>query len=203
MEKKINISIVIMSIIQGICYFTPFCISQEYWKYKKSIVYHGMSTLTSRSDINIFQIDTPLAKVLAIVLFCITLLTAIIYLLKALDYQSMICKNGWIVSIVYTATMVLFLIYTCDMASVEKISYRYTYSISWMFYIIIALNVISVILAILIRFGKIITLPIKQNSVMVKHSGDPLDELLTYKELLDEGVITEAEFNRKKEQLLK
>lgn len=37
MNKKLNLSISILCIIETICCFTPFCLDEEYWKYKQSM----------------------------------------------------------------------------------------------------------------------------------------------------------------------
>ena len=45
---------------------------------------------------------------------------------------------------------------------------------------------------------------VREKSTNIKQisTQDPVEELKTYKELLDEGVITEKEFEAKKKQLL-
>ena len=153
--KKINLSVTILSIIEAICYFTPVCISREYWKYKESIVYHGVAVTESTSNINIFEVGGVLGKPLAILLLCITLFTAIVYFLKVMDYSLEGLPKAWIISIVHTSVMIVFLIYTCTIATVEEISFKFTYTVGWMFFVIIALNAVAIILAMLPKFGKI------------------------------------------------
>ena len=202
MMKKINLSITILSVIEAICYFTPVCISREYWKYKESVVYHGVAVKESSSNINIFEVGGFWGKPLAILLFCITLFTAIVYLLKLMDYSLEGFPKAWTVSIVHTAVMVVFLIYTCTIAMVEEISFKFTYTIGWMFFVIIALNVISVILALLPKFGVVSIEDKRQENKETEKSVSSLDELLTYKELVDSGVLTQEEFDAKKKQIL-
>ena len=202
MMKKINLSVTILSIIEAICYFTPVCISREYWKYKESIVYHGVAVKESSSSINIFEVGGVLGKPLAILLFCITLFTAIVYLLKVMDYSLEGFPEAWIISILHTSVMIVFLVYTCAIATIEEISFKFTYTVGWMFFVIIALNAIAVILAMLPKFGKIPNLERKQENRAQEKSVSSLDELLKYKELLDLGVLTQEEFEEKKKQIL-
>ena len=60
----------------------------------------------------------------------------------------------------------------------------------WMLFIVAIIHV---------QFIEDYNAPKKEMNNITPHS----DEIKKYKELLDQGVITEAEFNRKKEQLLK
>lgn len=202
MAKKINISIVILSIIETVCYFTPLCLSQEYWKYEKSTVYHGVAALKSRSYVNFFKIGSELGQYLAILLFCTAIIAIVAHLLKIMNCYSGISKKAWVASVAHTVAMILFLIYSCGFAEVERISYHYSYSISWMSYVVIATNIISCILAIVLRFGKTNLYSHEQNRGRKEKQTDSLDELLTYKELLDIGVLTAEEFEEKKKQLL-
>lgn len=142
-NTKLNLSVVILSIIEAICFFMPFCLTKEYWKYDNSFIYHGQSTLTSRTGINIFQVQTPLGKCLAIILLCVTLFAAVVYLLKALEIMPSISQKAWIVSIIHTVLMIIFLSYVCNDASYESITYWLSYSLDWMSFVVIGLNVIS------------------------------------------------------------
>ena len=69
----------------------------------------------------------------------------------------------------------------------------------WMLFIVAIIHV---------QFIEDYTAPKKEMNGITPHNSSNLgystaDEIKKYKELLDQGVITEAEFNRKKEQLLK
>lgn len=69
----------------------------------------------------------------------------------------------------------------------------------WMLFIVAIIHV---------QFIEDYNAPKKEMNSITPHNPSNLgystaDEIKKYKELLDQGVITEAEFNRKKEQLLK
>lgn len=120
MEKKINLSVIIFCIIESICYFTPFCLGEQYWKYDNSIFYHGRATVKSTNGISCFEIQTGMGKYFAIFLVCTALVTVAVYCLKAMNYHTVITEKAWIVSIVHTVTMVLFLYYSCEIALKDR-----------------------------------------------------------------------------------
>lgn len=198
MTRKINLSIIILCIIETICCFTPFCLDEEYWKYKQSIAYHGISSLERHNDISIFENDALLGKPLAVVFVSAAIVVAVIYFLKALNFATNLTNKAWIFAIVHSVAMVVFLLYSCSIAEVDNISYRYEYGMNWMFYIIIALNLIVLTLAILQKMGKVDEMPIKKQVVAKESAND----LMSYKELLDSGVISQKEFDAKKKQIL-
>ena len=200
--KKTSLTIGILSIIETICYFMPLCLTEEYWKYEKSLVYHGISTLTARNSINIFGIETSLGNAPAILLLCITLAVAVVYLMKAAGAEFIVCDKSWLFAIAYTAVLVVFLIYVCNIAEVDEVSCRYEYSLGWMSFIIITVNIISTVLALLEKFRKIQTLSIPPKDNLVSKNVHSLDELPAYKELLDSGALTQEEFDEKKKQIL-
>ncbi len=200
MNKKINLSISILCIIEIICCFTPFCLDEEFWKYEQSIVYHGKSTLERHNDINIFENEATLGKPLATLFVCVAIIVAVIYFVKMLDYATKVTGKAWILSIAHTAIMAIFLIYSCSFAEVDEISYRYEYDINWMSYIIIALNLIVLTLSILLKMAKVDKLSGRKQIIIEQR--ESVDNLLEYKELLDSGVISQDEFDAKKKQIL-
>lgn len=201
MDKKSNLTISILCIIEIICCFTPFCLDKEYWEYKQALVYHGISSLERRSNINIFGVDATLGKPFAVLFICMAIAVAVIYFIKMLDYTLKITNYAWIFAFTHTAIMAIFLVYSCSIAEVDRVSYRYEYSINWMSYIIITINIITLVLAILLKMGKVDKALIKKPEI-AKQQKESVDELFAYKELLDSGVISQEEFELKKKQIL-
>ena len=201
MNKKINLSISILCILEIICCFTPFCLDEEYWKYKQSMVYHGKSSLASHTDISIWGNEAALGKPLPMLFVCAAVVVAVVYFVKMLDHAPKITNKAWIFAIAHTAAMAIFLFYSCSFAEVDEISYRYEYGINWMSYIIIALNLIILTLSVSLKMGKVDKLPIKKQ-IVVKEQKESADDLLAYKELLDSGIISQEEFEAKKKQIL-
>lgn len=201
MSKKINLSISILCLIEVICMFTPLCLIRKYWEYEKSSVYHGIASVKSRVGINNFEVGSTFGKILAILFLCAAIITAIIYLLNALDKKSALCHKGWLISTIHTIVMSAFLIYSCEIATVDEISFKYTYAFNWMSFIIILLNLLSLLLSIFLKFGKISTVSnSKKNSIV--NDENSLNSLFGYKELLDSGIITQEEFEKKKKQIM-
>ncbi len=202
MEKKIDLFISVLSIIEVVCCFTPFCLDEEYWKYQQSPVYHGRSTLDKHNGINIFGNSALLGKPLAILFLCAAIAVVVFYLLKMMDKSnSKIIGKAWVMAIIHTVLMVVFLLYTCSIAEVDHISYRYEYGINWMFYIIIILNIVVLVFAILLKFGKMHEMAPQKTTATTFHK-ETADDLMAYKNLLDSGVITQEEFEKKKEKIL-
>lgn len=202
MSKKFSLSIIILSIIEAICCFVPFCFKRKLWKYVPSITYHGASSLVSSKNISAFGVTNALGRFLAILFICAALIVVAIYLLRLLNKEYVILKSGWIFSNIHTIIMVFFLIYVCGFAEDEIVAYKHTYEINWLFFVIIALNVISLILSIVLKFGRTqanLERFIKEPTSPQLHS---LDALKEYKGLLDLGILTQEEFERKKKEIL-
>ena len=141
-------------------------------------------------------------RIFAVLLLCMTLVTATAYLLKAIDHFSAISEHGWVISIIHTAFMGAFLMYACAIATVEEVTYKYTYAFNWMFFVIIALNIVSITLAMIQKFAKGHTDPKQKTDVSLENDTCLLDNLLAYKELLDAGVLTQEEFEEQKKKIL-
>lgn len=201
MSKRIDLTISILCIIEIICCFTPFCLVREYWKYKKSYSYHGRSMLEQRKGINIWGNEALLGKPLAALFICAAIIVAIICFIKVVDHTIKIVDKAWIFALFHTAVMSLFLTYSCVISKVVRISYRYEYSINWMSYIIIALNLIVLILSVVLKVDKEANVPVKKH-IIAEEQKESADDLRGYKELLDSGVITQEEFDFKKKQIM-
>ena len=67
---------------------------------------------------------------------------------------------------------------------------------NWAFYIIIALQIVTIVCALLAEFK------IFENATQTNVNLSNADELKKFKDLLDSGAITQAEFEEKKKQLL-
>lgn len=66
MNKKLDLSIVILCFIEIVCCFTPYCLNQERWDYLESITYHGFSKMTSCESVSIFRGGTMAATQLTL-----------------------------------------------------------------------------------------------------------------------------------------
>lgn len=107
--------------------------------------------------------------------------------------------------IMNTVTMLLFIIYVDNFSTVDEIwdkgTYD-TYELAWLFFVIIAINVISLVLAIVMKYWNASVFATKHNNNISDDRKESLDDLIAYKELLDSGALTQEEFDKKKKQLL-
>ena len=147
MTKKSNIAITILCIIEAICYFTPFCITAHRYALENT-KYGSMYVRTGSNDVSIWQVGGIITTI-AVLLLIITVATAVLYLLKSINNKLSICKAGWIFSFSHTATMAI-----CFYLALQSGTVALNYSLNWMSYIIIALNIVSTILAIISHFQK-------------------------------------------------
>lgn len=194
MNKKLNLSIIILCIIEIICGFTPFCLYEDIWS-------RTDGELKWHNSISFFENGAILGIPLAILFVCSAIVVAIIYFLKMSGYATKVTNKAWIFAVAHTATMAIFLLYSCFIAEIDEIAYKNTYGINWMSYIIIALNLIVLTLSFSLKMEKTDKLPFKKKSIK-KEPKESVGDLPAYKELLDSGVISQEEFDAKKKQIL-
>lgn len=149
MNKRFNLMILVMCIVEVICCFTPYCLNEEYWTYDPlmSLTYHGVSTLKSEHGVSIFENRDSFAKMLAVLFVCSAIAVAVTYYLD-MNSAMIIIGKPWISAVVHTVAMIVFLLYACLIAQADFTEFRLEYGVNWMSYIIIALNLVSLVLAI-------------------------------------------------------
>lgn len=125
---------------------------------------------------------------------------AVVHFYKMNNHATKITNKSWIFAVAHTVTMIAFLVYIC-LVWLESISYRYEYSMNWMSYILIALNLIILILEIVLTTEKV-NESFPEKIAAINEKTESVDDLLIYKELLDSGVISQNEFETKKRQIL-
>ena len=212
MNKKFNLSIVILCLIEIVCCFTPFCLNQECWE---RTTYRAAYKMTQCDGVSIFRGDrfgsyyaahTALGIWLAVLLVCLAVAVAVVHFIKMNNHATKITNKSWIFAVAHTVAMIAFLVYIglVELKSGSYRYYRYVYSINWMSYIIIALNLIILILAIVLTTEKVNkSFPEKIVAIAaINEKTESVDDLLIYKELLDSGVISQNEFETKKRQIL-
>lgn len=202
MKKTLNLLISILYITEIVCSFIPYCFRTKSWADLEG--YGGYTLLTNNSNnINIYGfiyesqlIGKPLARLFLISAIIVTIL----YLLKVIDKNSQITKKAWKFSILHTTIMIVFLIIS-NIIRDDRINRYIKYQINWMFYIIILINITALILGIVVEFGKIPNISKSEETHTI-----PQDEnarvLLDYKTLLDQGIITQEDFDKKKKEIL-
>ena len=196
MKQKLSLCIVILLVLETICFFVPGCIRPVYWKVITSGIQQGHLQKTYPDQVfNIFDVDP--AYGLAIALTAVMLASLGLFLMFSLRPNKNLEKVACISSFISLALLVAYTYYTCVIAEdVFSDSSRYEWTIGWLFYIIIALHSLTFILSLVVKFKKF-----EEKEAKAISSSTP-EEIKKYKELLDSGVITQEEFDTKKKQLL-
>lgn len=207
MKQKLTLYSMILIVLETICLFIPYCFIRENWFYKSnSIVYHGEATLEYRDNVNIFDVSTGLGRTLAIVVVLIMIFSFFAFLLAFLQKKTILEKYYYYTPLVSLVFLITLSIHAKSHAKVEYETFFYEWDINWLFYIIIALHIITLLFCVILkfnRFEKLLTQFTNKKETNVNNDTvSNADELLKYKELLDTGVITQEEFDAKKKQLL-
>lgn len=193
MNNKItSLLISIFCVIEAICTFTPFCLNE--------LNINGGNIYDTDEDVNIFGVQNVVGKILAVIFILTTIAVALLYLLNILSRKNISKNIGWKISIIHTLAMIEFFIYSCNINFDSELDY-FNYSVCWMFYIIIALNIIILILSLLQELIKPQTRFIARKERYSQKS-ETAEDLLAYKDLLDSGIITQEEFDDKKRKVL-
>ena len=207
MKPKIILSTMIMIVIETICLFIPYSFQEECWKYDTSAnTYHGISTLKYRSGVNVFGISTSIGKLLAVIVIVLMLLSFVAFFLDFLKKENKLTKLAYYTPLISFASLLILSIYACAFAEVETTNWRYTWTINWLFYIIIALHIVAIVFSILLKLKKFELMKVQvvenKTALNTETSFSTADELKKYKELLDANIISQEEFDTKKQQLL-
>ena len=196
MKQKLSLCIVILLVLETICFFVPGCIRPVYWKVITSGIQQGHLQKTYPDQVfNIFYVDP--AYGLAIALTVVMIASLGLFLLVSLRPNIKLEKVACFSSFISLAVLVAYTYYTCAIAQlVFNDSSRYEWTIGWLYYIIIALHILTVILSLVVKYKKF-----EDREAKANNSNTP-EEIKKYKELLDSGVISQDEFDAKKKQLL-
>ena len=204
MKQKITLSSMLLIILETICLFIPYSFIEEHWKYDASaITYHGLSTLKYKENVNILGVSTGLGKILAIIVIALMLLSLVSFFMFFVQKKNKLTKNFYYTPIISFLFLIFFAFYAFAIAEVDTTNWRYEWTINWLFYIIVAMHIITIVFAILLKTNKFETTSVRVEQIKSNNSlTSKADELKQYKELLDSGIITQEEFDAKKKQLL-
>lgn len=191
MKQKLSLCIVILIVLETICFFVPGCIRPVYWKNEG----WSLHKTYPNQVFNIFDVDP--AYGLAIALTAVMIATLGLFLLVFLRPQHKLEKIVYFSPIISLVVLIVFTYYTCAIAKdVFSDGSQYEWTIGWLYYIILALHIVTVILSLVVKYKKF-----EDKEAKVSMSNAP-DDIAKFKELLDAGVITQEEFDAKKKQLL-
>ena len=205
MKRKLALLSMVLVLLETILLFVPFCLKRV----------HANYSLRIKEEVNIFDVDTALERVFAILIVVLLLSVFISFLIYLFNKKTKLPALYFYSSIASLIVLLIF-VYLVDhhanITFVQGLDFIF-WVLNWMIYIIIIINVVLVLLSAFIRFKKTDNIPFGQSKECITNnntdeikesysSNGTSDEIMKFKELLDKGVITQEEFDAKKKQLL-
>ena len=206
MRKKLNLIALVSQAVSVLLLFMPGVFREEQWMpiqygghmlnsdYSKFTNFFVTPNWGASNDIFVidFRFKLSIFTAILMAIVCALILMCLIDIIK--KHKRQIAFIPCISFAVYIVTSILYIMNIDTLSS--RITAEYWLHPSWAFYIIIALQISTIICEILAEFKHF------ENTRQRTASISAVDELKKYKELLDNGVITQAEFDEKKRQLL-
>lgn len=191
MKIKLQISSLIMYIVEIGCIFTPFWLRSELW----TQIGMGRFSRERVENTMFFVIDGLLGVVLPL-LVVVAVVIPVVILIVSVAQKKDLSKSVLLSGIVSFITFVVYTIIVCNYRLEPKFNatYYYDFTLNWMFYIIVILHVINIVLSF-VAYTK------GDEPAIVKETSE-VQALNRYKELFDMGAITQAEFVQKRNELL-
>ncbi len=206
MKKKLNLIALISQAVSVLLLFMPGVFRQEQWKpmyggghalnsnYSKCTNFFVTPTYGASNDIFVINFRFKLSIFTAVLMVLVGILVFLCLLDKIKKYKRQIAFTPCISFAVYIITSILYIMNIDRLSS--KTAAEYWLYPNWAFYIIIALQIVTIVCALLAEFK------IFENATQTNVNLSNADELKKFKDLLDSGAITQAEFEEKKKQLL-
>ena len=198
-KKNINMAELICQAISIVLLFTPGMYFWEHWKPHASGG-HILSLQFSTTFIN--AIGSNYIVFCCLILFVMAFNLAILTIYVFKDVPTKVNKLYTILPCLAVVLLVL----VSSMGSIMD-SYGYCTPVNWLFYVEMFFMVATTLLAFM-RFSKNVREEPRKIKVVPEVQAVPVvsissaDEIAKYKALLDNGAITQEEFDAKKKQLL-
>lgn len=199
MKKNYKIVAMLLLIINFITCFIPGYFYEQVWKYEwpgsTQIAKYGCTMFDVNTDV--FSHSGPAYIFACFVVICWVVCIAVIL------YSIVRSKDHKLISFAPCFCFVPFITFIIYMNSATYYwdnSKGYTnYSVNWLFYISLALQISAAALMVIAMTAKEdLPLTFHRSSQRISQA----EELSKYKELLDNGAITQEEYDKKKKQLL-
>lgn len=196
-QKNYKIIAMLLMIVNIITCFIPTYFYEKTWNY----IGPGHARQTAKYGCSMFDVNTdyiahsgPAYAFACLVLVCWVACIAVILwsILRNKDH-----KLIWFAPCICLVPFFTFIVYV-NRAEYEWGNGFTNYSVNWMFYVSVALQICAAALMVVGMTGKELTFAFSKPTQKISEA----DELSKYKELLDNGVISQEEFDAKKKQLL-
>lgn len=224
MKYKLALINVIFMFVEAVCLFIPGLLTENIYEviYEENIYvrkeFLHSNVINVFSDLKFSPISGDLyinsfidnLKINSILLIVLLILSIAIYLRMLYRKKKGFESKRFRSRMPYIATIVLVVLDRwVNSSKIPDTVSSYYYSdfvyesyLNWLFYLILILQLLVTIFTFIINFKRL-----EENETVVVESATPeaaseADELKKYKELLDTGVITQEEFDAKKNRLL-
>lgn len=198
MKKNYKIFAMLLLIVNIITCFIPGYFYNKVWEYEwpgsKQIGKYGINMFDVNTDV--FSHSGPAYTFACFVVGCwIVCIAVILYsILRNKDH-----KLFWFAPSVCLVPFFAFIRYVNSATYNWDNGKGYTdYSVNWMFYVSLALQLCAAALMVIAMTGKELPFVFPKPTPKISNA----EELRKYKELLDMGAITQEEFDAKKKELL-
>lgn len=207
MKQKLTLSTIILILVETVCLFIPGSYKTDNWHPHESGWGFREWENIGGQPINIFEIDRVGIEIgpgwwFTFVVIFFMVLSLIAFIFAFLHPEHKLVKYTYYTPMASFVVLVGFTIYACEIAEMAPYLTRWEWTIGWLYYIIIAIHILTIIFSILIKFKKYENIPLAISLHNKSHHINAVDELKKYKDLMDSGVITQEEFEAKKKQLL-
>ena len=197
-KKKISLIQAIIQLIAIVSLFIPISFTRFFTRtdsYKLN-TYQYSESLFSATDMS----GNLIWSILLVLVSAMALSYFVLYFTTSIEF---IRKNYCIAVPCLSLPILLLCVISIENAVSRGSKYSEVYGTNWGFYLICALYVAIVVLELFRRFSKIDE-ESKSKSIAptIIQNVSSAEELKKYKELLDSGIISQEEFDAKKNQLL-
>ena len=196
MRKKVSLIALIFQAVSAVALFLPWIYGEEYWMRGDSVL--SGYRLHRTTEINFFDGTAEGGGILSYITLALMVLSVIALIAMLAGRRA---RAGGLLPLLSLVMLAVAVIIRCSTRVDNGYTELYgwwTCRFGWLLYIVFALQLVAAVLGILLLRDRFRNDTPKQ-TVSVP---DAAEELKKLKELLDTGVITQADFDAKKKQLL-
>lgn len=150
MKQKFTLTAAILTLIEFVCLCVPFSLVEVIYYRSSNGIGH---TPTYFNNTNIFDIWSSKGRLMGALLAIMLLASFALFLLDYLQKNPLSKITPWL-PVLGAVMLGYFTMYASELATINDGDVIYRWRLGWLFYVAILLHVVSVLLAILIRFKK-------------------------------------------------
>lgn len=202
MKQKITLASAIMMVIELVLFFTPYCFILNNWQYENSLVYHGIKGLKHKENVDIFALNNTISRIFAIFCIIIVVLALLLFITVLLGKKNPLSKFTYYTPIALLGVYFIYFLYSAFLAEYDTAKWYTNCSPNWGAYVILGMNIVLAILGVLLKRDRFSIKNSQEEMNIVSPANEISGELKAYKQLLDDGIITQEDYDAKKKQTL-